>query len=89
MGCAVSADKTGTVQRKCHIQILQGNVVDQLVISPLQESRIDGYNRFQAFTGEAGRESDGMLFGYTDVKKALGVIFCKLDHSRAFFHGRG
>jgi len=37
MGGAVRANQTGTVQCKQNIQILDGNIVNQLVVSPLQK----------------------------------------------------
>jgi len=88
MGCTVSTDKTGSIQCKCHIQILQGNVVNQLVICPLQKSRVDGDNRFQTFAGQSCRECDSMLLGNTHVEKSVRIVFRELNHSGTFFHGR-
>ena len=38
MGGAVGADQASTVERKHHRQVLNGDIVDQLVIGPLQKS---------------------------------------------------
>ena len=57
--------------REAHRQVLDGDVVDDLVIGALQEGRIDGAERPHALGGEAGREGHGVLFGDADVEAAL------------------
>ena len=38
MGGAIGADQAGTVEREHHRQVLNRDIVDQLVIGPLQKS---------------------------------------------------
>ena len=85
----VSAHQARTVQRKHHGQVLQGHVVNQLVVAALQERGVDGHDRLHAFAGHACGERDGMLLGDAHVVVAVGKALFKLDHARALAHGRG
>jgi hypothetical protein len=84
----ICADQAGTVQRKHHGQVLQGDVMNQLVIAALQKGRVNRHHRLEAFTGHAGGKSHRMLLGNADVVIAVGKTLVKLDHARAFAHGR-
>ena len=69
MGRAVFAHQPRPVDGKQHVQILDGNVVNQLVIAPLQEGRIDCHDRFGTITGQPGRQGYRVLLcdGYVKV----------------------
>ncbi len=45
MGRTVIADQTGAVKTEYHREFLQGDIVYDLVIAALEESRIDGVKR--------------------------------------------
>ena len=62
MGLAIIAHDAGPVQSEDHRQVLQADVVDNLVIGPLQEGRINGYYGNQPHGGNAGGHGDGVLF---------------------------
>ena len=47
--------QTGPVDGEQHRQVLQRHVVDQLVIGPLQEARIDGDHGFLVGDGDRRR----------------------------------
>ena len=70
---AVIADKARTVQEEAHGQMLQGDIMDDRVVSPLQERRIDGADGFEAFGGQPGGEDDGVLFGDAHIEKPFRV----------------
>jgi len=89
MGRPVGADKAGTVDGKAHRQALDGHVVDHLVISALQEGRIDGAEGAHALAGKAGCKGDGMLLGDADVIDAIGEEFGELVEACARRHGGG
>ena len=85
---AVGAHQAGAVQRERHVQVLQGHVVDQLVVGALQKGRVNGHDGFQAFASQARAEGHGMLFGNTDVEIAGRELLFEFHHARAFAHGR-
>ena len=81
---AVCADQARAVQRKDHGQVLQGHVVDELVIRALQEGGVDGDNGFEALAGQPGGQGDGVLLGNAHVEVARGVALVEGDHAGAF-----
>ena len=86
---AIGADQAAAVDRENDRQILQRDVVDQLVVGALQEGRVDGDDRLQAFAGEAGGEGDGMLLGDADIEIAIRECLGEAHQAGAFAHGRG
>ena len=56
--CAVRSDQPGPIQGEDDRQVLDGDVVDQLVVGALQESRVDRHDGLQSLAGQAGREGD-------------------------------
>ena len=80
---------TGPVQGKKDRQLLQADIMNNLVIGPLQKSRINGYNRPIAGAGQAGGKGNGVLLGYTNIKKTLRELPGKKVQSRARRHGGG
>jgi hypothetical protein len=46
--------------------------VYDLVVGALQERRIDGHERLEAFGGEPGGEGHPMLLGNADIEAAMG-----------------
>ncbi|KGX49628.1 hypothetical protein Y025_5571 [Burkholderia pseudomallei TSV32] len=83
---AVRADEARAVDREHDGQVLQRDVVNQLIISALQERRIDRHDRLEPFRREAARERHRVLLGDADVVVALREAFLELDHARAFAH---
>ncbi len=60
----------GPVQTKDHGQFLQADIMQQLVISALQEGRIDGYHGLNATRSQPGGKCDSMLLRYADIVQA-------------------
>ncbi len=87
MCSTVSTNKSCTVERKHHGQVLQRYVVDQLVVRTLQESGVNRHHRLHPLTGQARCQRDGVLLGNTHVVITLGKPFVELDHPRALAHG--
>ena len=88
VGRAIGADQAGAIDGEQHRQLLQDDVVDQLVISALQERGIDRHHRLVALAGQTGRQGHGMLFGDADIEVAAGKPLFEFDQTRAFAHGR-
>ena len=51
----VGADEAGAVEREAHGQALDGDVVHDLVVGALQEGRVDGGERLEAFAWRGRR----------------------------------
>ena len=79
MGGSVGADKAGAVDGQGHVQFLQGDVVDELVIGALQEGRVYRRIGFHAVGRHASRECHCVLFGDADVEIALRETLGKGD----------
>ena len=52
---AVGPNQSGSIQGEQYIQILQGDIMDQLIVSALQKSRINRHDRLRALASLAGR----------------------------------
>jgi hypothetical protein len=48
---AVGTDEPGAIEREHHRQVLQRHVMDQLVVTALQEGGVDGHHRLQPLAG--------------------------------------
>ena len=74
MGGPVIPGKPPPVHTEDHRQILQADVVDNLVVSPLQEGGVNRAKRLKAFGGHARGKEHRMLFGNTDVEIPVRVL---------------
>ena len=88
MGLSVASHQARTVHRKNHMQLLQGDIMDQHVKAALQEARIYGKHRREALLGHAGRHGRGVALGDADIGKAFGIPGCKAVETGAVGHGR-
>jgi hypothetical protein len=61
--------------------------VDNLIVGPLEKSRIDGYDRLEAFNRKTGSERNRMLFSYADVKEPVWETAGKGFQARPLGHG--
>jgi hypothetical protein len=68
VGRAVFAHQAGTVDGKQHVQILHRHVMHKLVVTALQECRVDRHHRFGAFAGHAGGKGHRMLLGNRHIE---------------------
>ena len=85
----VGTDQATSVNCKCHIQILQGDIVDELIVSALQEGRINRDDWLESFTSKPGRVGQGVLFGNADIEITRRKLFSKLHQAGAFTHRGG
>ena len=83
---AISAHQPRAVQCEYDGQVLQGHVVDQLIVRTLQEGGIDCHDRLHAFTRHAGSKRHRMLLGNANVVVPIREALFKLHHARAFAH---
>ena len=68
---AVLPHEAGSVQGEDHRKVLETDVVDDLVVSPLEKSGIDGHDRLQSARGETRGERHPVLFGDPHVEEPL------------------
>ena len=62
--------------------------MNQLIISALQERRINRDHRLHAGRRESCRKGQRVLFGDSDIEIALGMLLRKTHHPGTFAHGR-
>jgi len=72
MGGSIFSHKSSTIDGKDDMEPSEADIVDDLVVGPLEEGGIDGYYGNQPFRSEAGGEGHAMLLGDTNVKKRSG-----------------
>ncbi len=86
---AVATRDAATIETELHIQILNADVMNDLIESALQESRIDGADRLQPFDRQTGSEGHAVLFRDAYVKRPIGKSFERVANAGAVRHGRG
>ena len=84
---SVVTDQTGTVQNHTHGEVLDGHVVDHLIVTALHEGGVDAAEGLEALAGHTGREGDGVLLGNANVEGALGEAAAEDVHAGAAGHG--
>ena len=75
---AVLSYYSSPVNRKHNVQVLQTDVMNYLVISPLQECGINGNNGFYTLRSQTGGKGYGMLLRYSDIIKPFRIFFCEV-----------
>ena len=73
VGRTIGANDASAVQNKGDRQVLNADVVDQLVVSALQEGAVDRADRTETFTGHARGHRHRVLFSDADVEILLGT----------------
>ena len=71
MRLTVLTDESGSVHGKKKVDVIEGDVMDQLVHGSLQKSGIDGKYRFLSALCKAGRHYHRMLFGDAYIEKSV------------------
>ena len=89
MGLAVRRHQAGPVNGKENLDLQQFHIVDDLVISPLQEGGVNGCHRDHPLAGKAGRKGDLMLFRHAHIKEAVRIRMAKELQPGAILHGCG
>jgi len=89
VGCPVPSHQAGAVQTKHHREVLEGHVVDDLVVPALEEGGIDGAVGGKSFGGHPGSQGDRVLFGDAHIKTAIRKGLHHVFQGTARWHGRG
>ena len=84
---AIPADKAGAVYGKYDMQSEHGNILQQHVISALQECGIDRNNGDHSLLGKAARHRDGVSLCNADIEAALRIVGCKGIEAGPAQHG--
>ena len=85
----IGSDDAGTIEHERHGKFLNAHVVDQLVVSPLQEGAVDRHHRAQPLTGHPGGERHRMLLGDTDIDVLLRNSLLQQIKTGSRRHGGG
>ena len=89
VGRAVVADEAGAIDREHDVQPLQADVVDDLVVGPLQEGRVDRRHRLAALEREAAGQQHRLLLGDADVEVPVRERLLQQAEPRARVHRGG
>ena len=84
----VGTDQAGAIEREAHGQALDGDVVHHLIVGALQEGRVDGRERLEAFGRQARGKGDAVLLGDAHVEGAVGKFLAEQVEPRSRRHGR-
>src|SRR5699024_8631754 len=83
VGFSVSADESGSIHRQHHIQLLTDDIMNQLVIAPLQKAEIDSENRYHPLGSDPCCKGGGMLLGDAHIEASIRESSSKLIHTRS------
>ena len=86
MRCAIGADEARAIHRKTHRQALNRYVMDDLVISALQEGRINGREGPHALARESGGKGHRVLLGNSYVEAPLREFLGEFVEAGARWH---
>ncbi|MNG35689.1 hypothetical protein D3C84_1224920 [compost metagenome] len=78
MRFTIGTNKASTVNGKHNIKILAANIMDNLVIGPLQEGGVNGIYRLHAFHCKRCRHRCRMLFSNPYVNHPIRISLGKL-----------
>ena len=70
----VCTHQTTAIQTEHHVQILDGHVMDDLVVRPLHEARVNVAEGHEATGGHARAERHSVLLGNAHVKRPVGHL---------------
>ncbi len=88
MGRSVVTDDAAAVQGKHHGEFLETDIMEHLVIGPLQKRGIDGHHGNNAQRCKAGGEGHSVLLRDAHVIKPLREFFRVFLQARPLAHGR-
>mmetsp|Transcript_46006 Transcript_46006/g.103660 ORF Transcript_46006/g.103660 Transcript_46006/m.103660 type:complete len:234 (+) Transcript_46006:1085-1786(+) len=85
----IVADEASAVQNEPHGQLLNGAIMDDLVISSLKESGVDGAERLQPLSSLSRSKSDCVLLSDADVKRTFRESPAEFVDARTSRHRSG
>ena len=72
VGGAIGTDDAGAIHHESDGQILNADIVDELVVGPLQEGAVDGAYGLEPLASHACCHGHSVLFGDTDIEILVG-----------------
>ena len=94
MGLTVLTYNPGTVDGESHPKIHQTDIVYDLIVSSLQEGRIDGTEGLESLFGKRSHGSNSMLLSNRYIPEAFRIFFhrsiqpCTTWHRSGYSHNR-
>ena len=86
---AIGGGEAGAVHAEGDGEVLQGDVVDDLVVGALEEGGVNRADGAEALGGETGGEKHGVFLGDADVEELFRDLVGEVDQTRAAGHGAG
>ena len=87
MRISVVADNSGAIHCKHNMEVLNRSIMQQHVITALQEAGINRKHRRKPLFCHGGRHRDRMPFGNADVKETFRIPRCEILQTGSARHG--
>ena len=84
---AIGPNQARAINRKSYRQTLNGHIMHNLIIAPLQEGRIHGAKRLHTTCGQSCRKGDAMLLSNAYIKTSTRITFSKEVQTSTIRHG--
>src|SRR5262249_963634 len=87
MSGPVRTHEAPSVEGKNDVQVLQANIMENLIVAPLQKCGIDGHHRDESFSRHTGRKCHRVLLCDADVVTPTGNLPRQLVDTGTAAHG--
>mmetsp|Transcript_12509 Transcript_12509/g.17357 ORF Transcript_12509/g.17357 Transcript_12509/m.17357 type:complete len:261 (-) Transcript_12509:938-1720(-) len=84
----IGTHRSSAIKCEANRQVLERDIMNNLVVSSLQERRVDGAHGLDAFDRQARGKCYCMLFGDTHVEASFGELLSKAVKPRSAAHCR-
>src|SRR5207249_3836636 len=85
----IRTDDSCPIDGEGHRKIHDTDIMNDLIVSPLQEGRINGSHWLHALSCESGCKGHGVLFCNTHIKAAIRKFLAELNQACPLQHGGG
>ena len=75
VGRTIFTNQSGPVHRDYHGELLETDIMNDLIDSPLEKCRVDRHHRLQSLGRHPRRKGEGMSFRDSDIKELIGKFF--------------
>src|SRR5208283_5538830 len=88
MGWTILSHNPGPVNGKHHRKVLKTDIMNYLIIGPLQECGVNGHHRLEPLARKPCRKRHSVGFCDADIVEAIRELLRKDRKAGAFLHGR-
>jgi hypothetical protein len=85
----IISTQSGAIHAKRDVQVLKRNVMNDHVVSPLHEGRVNGQKRLQALRGQTAGKKRRMFLGDSNIEVARRMLGLEESEACPAWHGSG